>query len=116
MQKIRYRYIMAQNNRTVAWFTEGFTNYYANLTLLRAKLITVDEYIKRYNETLVAYYSSSARSATVKEVQEGFWKNHDIQLIPYQQGEIIAHNWNAKIKQESNNKKSLDDLMRALID
>ena len=35
--------------------------------------------------------------------------------FPTKQGEIIAHNWNVKIKNESDNQKSLDDLMHALI-
>ena len=68
----------------MAWFTEGFTDYYANLFLLRAKLITLKEYLQRYNKKLTAYYSSSARSATLKQVEENFWKNHDFQQIPDQ--------------------------------
>lgn len=110
-----FKLMNSQNEKHYYWFSEGFTNYYANLFDLRIGLINLEDYIKKYNKMLVDYYSSPALSSTVTIVQNNFWNNHDVQLIPYQQGEILAHNWNAKIKQATLNKKSLDDLMKALI-
>jgi len=104
-----------KQDRYYAWFTEGFTNYYAGLFLLKSDLISFEEYINNYNRIIKAYYTSPAIDSTITDVQKKFWKNHDVQLIPYEQGEIIAHNWNAIIKQQSGNKKSLDNLMKALI-
>jgi predicted metalloprotease with PDZ domain len=97
------------------WFIEGFTEYYANLLNLRSKLISLEDYIKRYNKTLLNYYLSSSNSASIQQVGEQFIQNNEIQKLPYQQGEILAHNWNAKIKLATKNKKSLDDLIKELI-
>ncbi|MCJ7617326.1 MAG: hypothetical protein MUO43_12405 [Desulfobacterales bacterium] len=40
----------------IYWFSEGFTGYYARLLLLRAGLITIEEYVSDYNDKLIRYY------------------------------------------------------------
>lgn len=97
------------------WFLEGFTEYYSKLFNLRDDLITFEDYIKDYNTVLINYYASPYKSLTIKKLAEKFWKDIDAQLLPYKQGEIIAHNWNLKIKQYTKNQKSLDDLIRIFI-
>jgi predicted metalloprotease with PDZ domain len=97
------------------WFTEGFTDYYANLFILRAGLSDIRYYIKEFNEVLVNYYTSPFINKTNKATHDEMWKDYEIQKLLYYRGNILAHNLNAKIKQESNGQKSFDDFIKSLI-
>lgn len=107
--------ITAEKQAYYYWFTEGFTDYYANLLNLRMGLLTLPAYIKQYNKILVDYYSSPVNSATIAQVKKNFWQNFFIEKLPYQQGMILATNWNTQIKQATNNTLSLDNLLRAFV-
>src|SRR3990167_396799 len=96
------------------WFSEVFTDYYASLLNLRSGLLDFEGYIKRYNKVIVDYYSSPVNSATIEQIAENIWQNFDMERLVYQQGEILAHNWDTQIKLETK-QQSLDDLMRALL-
>lgn len=96
------------------WFSEGFTNYYASLLNLRSGLINFEDYINRYNKVLVDYYSSPVNSISIEQISENIWQNSAIERLVYQQGEILAHNWDTQIKLATN-QQSLDDLMKALL-
>ncbi|NQY42110.1 MAG: hypothetical protein HRT87_02035 [Legionellales bacterium] len=100
---------------TIYWFTEGFTDYYASLFLLRSGLSTLQEYVKVYNKVLVNYYSSSVKKYSNAEINTDFWNNREVEKLPYQRGNILAHNWNVRIKKESQNKFSFDNLIQDLI-
>ena len=96
----------------VYWFKEGFCDYYTRLLLLRANLITLDEYVNEYNNILYAYHTSSVRSEKNERIASEFWTNKNIMKLPYMRGDIIAHNLNAIIYKNSGGSKSLDDFMR----
>ncbi len=97
------------------WFKEGFTEYYARLLLLRANLISIEEYAAEYNKVLEAYYTSSFRYEKNVRLVKDFWSDVDLMMIPYQRGDIFAHNLNTAILNGSQGKKSLDDLMREIL-
>lgn len=105
----------AEPEQLVLWFKEGFTDYYTNLLLLRAKLISLEEYIEFYNVILETYYTSSMRYEKNERLIDEFGTDKDLTLIPYQRGQIFAHNLNYTIMKNSSWKKSLDDLMRDLM-
>jgi len=105
----------AEQEQLVYWFKEGFCDYYTRLLLLRAKLITLSEYVEEYNKILYAYYTSSVRYEKNERVVKEFWTDQNIMKLPYMRGDIIAHNLNAYIKQNSNGTKSLDDFMHDLM-
>lgn len=105
----------AEPEEYMYWFTEGFTDYYTGLLNLRAGIITLDDYAAGYNQVLEAYFFSSARNATRDDVKEKFWSDPAVEKLPYQQGNILAHNWNAMIKAQ-NRESSLDDVMRDLLE
>jgi predicted metalloprotease with PDZ domain len=98
----------------VYWFKEGFCDYYTRLLLLRANLITLDEYVDEYNKILYAYYTSPVRNEKNERIAMEFWTNQSITKLPYMRGDIIAHNLNAIIYNNSGGVKSLDDFMRDL--
>lgn len=96
------------------WFSEGFTDYYASLLLLRAGLVSLDEYVGGINELLKLYYTSPARNLTDEQILIARQTNYDAERQPYQRGNLLAYNWNTLIKARSGNKYSLDDVMRSL--
>ncbi len=97
------------------WFREGFTDYYAYVLNLRAKIITKEEYLKNYNLVLQTYFTSPVRNISNQEITNSFWKNYAVEKLPYQRGFLLAHNWNAIIKRKSDGKYSIDDVMRKLL-
>ncbi|MFA7228410.1 MAG: hypothetical protein WC061_05185, partial [Melioribacteraceae bacterium] len=99
----------------VYWFKEGFTDYYTNLILLRAKLISLGEYVDQYNLILESYYTSPMRYEKDDRLIDEFRSDINLTRLPYQRGQIFAHNLNYVIQKNSSWKKSLDDLMRDLM-
>jgi predicted metalloprotease with PDZ domain len=97
------------------WFSEGFTDYYAYLLLLRSGLITLDEYIQRYNRLIREYYLSPVRDASNQRVLQDFWNEDDVHDLPYRRGFLLATNWNARIRTASGGKNSLDDVMLEML-
>lgn len=98
----------------VYWFKEGFTDYYSELLLLRAKLISLEEYVNQYNVILETYFTSPMRYEKNERLINEFWSDPDLTRLPYQRGQIFAHNLNYLIIKNTSGNKSLDDLMRDL--
>lgn len=97
------------------WFSEGFTNYYTFVILLRAGLINLDEFIEENNLILKGYYVSKAKNMKLEEVREKFFSDGVVQRVPYQRGYLLALKWNAEIKEKSNGILSLRDLMLTML-
>ncbi|MFC1845545.1 hypothetical protein ACFLX2_00280 [Candidatus Dependentiae bacterium] len=93
------------------WFSEGFTDYYAALILLRIGIISFENYVKRYNNVLFNYFTSPARNYPSKKAIELRHTSWRIEKLPHYQGNIIAQEWNTNIKAKSNGKYSLDNIM-----
>lgn len=96
------------------WFSEGFTDYYARLLLLRAGLISTDEYARDVNRVLREYVQSPVRNRPGDEAARGFYAGSDLSRLPYQQGMLLAARWNVQIRAATGGKSSLDDAMRDL--
>lgn len=105
----------AEPEQLVLWFKEGFTDYYANLLLLRAKIISLDEYVEHFNIILESYFTSPMREEKNERLIDGFGIDKDLTKLPYQRGQIFASNLNYVILKNSSWKKSLDDFMRDLM-
>lgn len=102
----------AEPEQLIYWFKEGISDYYARLTLLRANLISLNEYVAEYNKVLSSYFTSSVRQEKNERLVTDFWNDSDMMRLPYLRGDIIAHNLNYLIIKNSGGIKSLDDLMR----
>lgn len=94
------------------WFSEGFTDYYTYVLLLRANLMTFEEFTEHYNEILRSYYLSPARSAPNERVIQEFFQNEAVSKQPYWRGALLATAWDARIRKATNGAKSLDDVLR----
>jgi predicted metalloprotease with PDZ domain len=101
-------------DQNLYWFTEGFTDYYSLLLLLRGGLISLDEYVNRYNEWLKAYYTSPVRNITNKQIREERGANLDVERQSYLRGSVLAQDWDSLIRAATGNQYALDDAMRDL--
>jgi predicted metalloprotease with PDZ domain len=105
----------ADPEEALYWFSEGFTDYYATVLLLRAGLIDLQGYADQTNEALAAYYRSPVRTAPVDQVVEWFWSDQDLQKLPYQRGRFIAARWNAALRAGAEGAASLDMVLFDLL-
>lgn len=99
---------------SLAWFTEGFTEYYAMKLNLRTQLIDLNDYVEHINTIMYDYYVSSAHHEPNRKIETDFWTNWDVQRLPYVRGFLFALHWNQKIHEISDGQSSLDDFMLAL--
>jgi predicted metalloprotease with PDZ domain len=99
---------------TPYWFTEGFTDYYARAILLRAGLISDEEYSRNVNSLYQEYRLSRVLHLTGKLARERFLVDYDIQRLAYLRGDFLALRWDQLIRQRSGGKQSLDTAMRDL--
>ena len=110
-----HRILKQLREERIYWFSEGFTEYYAKLLLLRAEIYSLPEYISEVNADIQKYYASSARNATADTVESDFWKDSDVGKLPCLQGQMLARAWDSEIRLKSAEKYSLDAAMRDLM-
>lgn len=96
------------------WFTEGFNVHYTRVILLRAGLLTPDEFLEDLKQTTVGYYSGEHRFASNEEIRRGFWEDGALSMVPYNRGALYAAELDAAIRGASRGARSLDDVMRDL--
>jgi len=114
------------NLTNMLWVSEGFTVYYEYLMLARAGLITQQQFLEKIQEHITSYESNTGRffqSATQSSYDT--WKqgpfggseergNVRKTISYYNKGPILGFLLDLKIRHETQNKKSLDDVMRTL--
>ncbi len=96
------------------WLSEGFTDWATFRTLVRAGLWTPDAFASAFNTSLEAYDLSPNRSATGAEIAAGFWTSSEISRLPYQKGMLIASRLDHRIREETNGRRDLDDVLLAM--
>jgi predicted metalloprotease with PDZ domain len=97
------------------WFSEGFTDFYARRLLHEADLISDAQFLDRLNEMLGRAAGNPEQRAPASRIKELFWKNRDIQRLPYERGDQVALAVDEKIRAVSGGKRSLDNLMKDLL-
>ena len=102
-------------NDRLYWFGEGFTDYYAFLLLLRAGLMSLDEYVAAHNSWIKAYYTSPVRSLTADEMVQKRQTHRAAGQLFYKKGYLLANHLDFTIRAKTDGKHSLDDVMRSLL-
>jgi predicted metalloprotease with PDZ domain len=98
------------------WMSEGFTEYYAGVTLFREDLITEKQFVAWLNQLLLEYQTNPhAETATAEILAEKYWESQDYNKLPYVKGALLAFLTDLRIRQKTSGKKQIDDLMRLLI-
>jgi predicted metalloprotease with PDZ domain len=106
---------LAGHEKLGYWFTEGFTNYYGRLLALRAGALSLERYVEDLDREIERYMLSRVRNEPNERLREAFWSDEGWHMLPYQRGDLLAHNWNAAIRAATGGRASLDDVMRDLL-
>ena len=100
----------------ISWYTEGGAEYYSTLLSFRAGLITPDAFLKRINDKAEAYYTNPLQSLTNRGAEAIYWKDARASHVPYGRGFMYLAKVDAEIRAASHGKRSLDDVVLALLD
>ena len=113
-----------ENRTRMLWVAEGITAYYDELLLRRAGLITEDDLIKAYHSSLIAYeHKPGHLFQSVTQASYDTWSDgpfgrtaDDVNktISYYDKGPVLGMLLDFKIRHETKNKRSLDDVMRTL--
>ena len=112
-----------ENYTRMLWVAEGGTEYYSNLLLRRAGLITDKEYLDAKAKSIGQLMTQPGRFETsLEDASFDAWIKYyrqdensvNNQISYYDKGEIINMMLDLTIRGDSNGKKSLDDVMRYL--
>jgi predicted metalloprotease with PDZ domain len=114
-----------QQNRTrMLWVSEGFTVYYPYLILKKAGLMTEEEVFSALQRDISGYENKpghrfqSATQASFETWEDGpFGRTGDEAyktISYYSKGPVLGAMLDFRIRHETQNKKSLDDVMRTL--
>lgn len=117
-------YDLTQENYTrLLWAFEGFTSYYDDLLLARAKLLTEAQYLTSLAKTLTTVTQRSGRrKQSVADSSFDAWIKYYRQdenapnsvVSYYQKGALIGLALDLSIRAQTRGKRSLDDVMRLL--
>ncbi|MBY0563927.1 MAG: hypothetical protein K2P58_07050 [Hyphomonadaceae bacterium] len=97
-----------QSEAAEYWLSEGFTDYYTSRLLVRDGLWAPSDFAADLNTMLSAYAQSPARTATNARIVADFWRDRDVQQLPYQRGRLLAILWDARLRAAG---RSLDEVM-----
>jgi predicted metalloprotease with PDZ domain len=97
----------------VAWFTEGWTDFYAGRALLRAGLWTPAEFAADLNQVLLRNATSPARAVPNAVIAERYWSDADVQQLPYDRGNLLALLLDHHIRARTGGRADMDDVMLA---
>jgi predicted metalloprotease with PDZ domain len=99
------------------WFSEGVTSYYADLTQVRTGLITPQRFLDLQAEQMKRLQSNPDRLKTTVEkasweIWERGYSNRGVNY--YNKGQLLGLLLDLRLRHETGNKKSLDDVFRYL--
>ncbi len=107
--------IKGEDYASSQWFTEGFTEYYANLALVRQRLIDDELFIKKMENNLGLYFYFNASPAfDGASLKEAGANKGRYRLGVYDGGWSAAFCLDVIIRDETKGKKNLDDMMRLM--
>lgn len=98
-----------------SWFGEGLAVHYQRMLPYRAGMISAEDFLTDLNETAGRYYTNIKINVPNSEIPEGFWRDTRIRVLPYDRGSLYFATIDAQVRAKSNGKRSLDDLVRAML-
>lgn len=111
-----------ENLTDMLWVSEGLTVYYEDIVLVRAGLMTKDQYLAEMARAIGKFENSSGRhyqSATESSLNtwnssSGVGGDRNTTISYYDNGAMLGAMLDLKIRESSRNQKSLDDVMGSL--
>ncbi|CAC9604107.1 Putative protease [uncultured Gammaproteobacteria bacterium] len=110
-----------ENYTEQLWIFEGFTSYYDELSLLRARLLTPEKYLTLFAQTVTRVQKSTGRlTQSLAESSYETWtkfyqqdENAPNAIVSYYtKGALLAFVLDIEIRKRTNNAKCLDNVMR----
>ncbi|MGC4252607.1 MAG: hypothetical protein QM605_14365 [Sphingobium sp.] len=98
-----------------AWFGEGLAEFFKVRLPYRAKLLDLAAATHEFDVMTEAYYTGALVATPYEEVGQMRWAAAAAQYVPYNRGFMYFVNLNAKIVAHSSGRRSLDDLVLAML-
>ena len=96
------------------WFSEGFTEFYTERTMLKSGIWSLEEFVGDLNDRLLAYDISPVRNVPNARIVKDFWTDENVSQLPYQRGLLLAYLWDRRLRDAG--KGNLDSVMFAARD
>jgi len=115
--------LQRENHTRLLWVFEGFTSYYDDLMLLRSGRITLDDYLKLLAKTISQVHAGCGRlkqslADSSFDAWTRFYKQDENAanaiVSYYAKGALVALGLDLLIRQQTQNRRSLDDVMRLM--
>jgi predicted metalloprotease with PDZ domain len=110
-----------ENQTNMLWVSEGLSVYYQDLLLVRAGLMTRDQYLDKMAGAIARFenasghrYQSATESSWNTWGTSGVGGDRNTGISYYDNGGMLGAMLDLAIRSHSGNRKSLDDAMRAL--
>lgn len=101
------------------WYEEGVNTHYTRLLLVRAGLISVDEYLSDVNADARGYYTNPYRNYSADSIRLiGFstgFGGASAQNLAYTRGSLFWANIDASVRAASKGRRKLDDVIVPLL-
>jgi predicted metalloprotease with PDZ domain len=111
----------AENLTNMLWVSEGLSVYYQDLVMVRSGLMTRQQYLDKMKTSMARFenaaghhYQSATDSSATTWGTSGVGGDRNTTISYYDNGAMLGAMLDLKIRTESQNRKSLDDVMRAL--
>jgi len=110
------------NLTNMLWVSEGLSVYYQDLVLVRSGQMTSNQYLDKMKNLMASFENSSGRhyqsdtesSINTWNTGSGVGGDRNTTISYYNNGAMMGAMLDLKIRNESKNRKSLDDVMRGL--
>lgn len=111
----------SENLTNMLWVSEGLSVYYQDVVTERAGLMTRAQYLEKLQGAMAKFenapghrYQSATESSWNTWGTSGVGNDRNTTISYYDNGGLLGMMLDLKIRHESRNRKSLDDVMRAL--
>ena len=98
------------------WFTEGFTDFYTQRSLLRSGVWTPEQFVADLNRILFDYAVSPVRAEPNSRIVADFWTDRRLTYLPYRRGALFAYLSDHEVRRASGGKANLDTVIFAMRD
>jgi len=98
------------------WFDEGLAVYYQQRLPWLAHMVSSGDYLADINKTAARYYTNELAHLADADVIRDYWSDVRLIVIPYDRGAMYFAILDSKIRKASHGKRSVDDLVRVIVD
>jgi len=100
---------------SMMWLVEGVNDFAAYATLLHGGVWSYDHFAQEYNRILNRYGISPVRDIPLQEMGQGYTSDSDMRQLHYSRGSLLGALWNAKVREATQGRASLKDVLRAAV-